>query len=105
MNENVYQAKLIKKLEKLFPGSLVMKNDPGYRQGIPDLTILYGKCWATLEVKATSSAPVRPNQEHFIQRLDAMSFAAFINPDNEEDVLSALQRTFESCGSTCVSKS
>jgi hypothetical protein len=89
MNENVYQAKLIKKIEKRFPGCLVMKNDPAHKQGIPDLTILFGKCWATLEVKPSASSPIRPNQEFYIQRLDSMSFAAFINPDNEEDVLNA----------------
>lgn len=105
MNENVYQGKLIKKIEEKFPGCVVMKNDPSHRQGIPDLTILHGKCWATLEVKASSRSAIRPNQEHYIKRLDEMSFAAFINPDNEEDVLDALQRAFESCGSSCVPKS
>ena len=105
MNENAYQAKLIKKLEERFPGSVVMKNDPSHRQGIPDLTILWGKCWATLEVKATAKSRVRPNQEFYIEKLDSMSFAAFINPDNEEDVLDALQRTFESCGGPCFPES
>jgi|JI9StandDraft_2_1071091.scaffolds.fasta_scaffold570321_1 hypothetical protein len=105
MNENVYQGKLIKRIENRFPGCLVMKNDSAHRQGIPDLTILHGKCWAALEVKADPSAPARPNQEHYIQRLDKLSFAAFINPDNEEDVLDALQRAFESCGGPRVSES
>jgi hypothetical protein len=92
MTENRYQAQLIRKLEKLFPGCVILKNDAQYRQGILDLTLLYGKRWASLEVKASPRAPLRPNQEYFVQQLDEMSFAAIIFPENEEEVLGALQQ-------------
>lgn len=95
--ENEYQGKLIKKLEKLFPGCFVMKNDPNYRQGTPDLTMLYGQRWVVLEVKrdeAELRKPV-PNQEHYVNRLNEMGFAAFIYPSNEQEVLDAIQRSFE----------
>lgn len=105
MTENQYQAKLIKKLEQTFPGCLVLKNDTGLRQGILDLTVLYEDRWASLEVKASSKAPHQPNQEHYVHKLDEMSFAAFIYPENEEEVLSALQQAFESPGRTCVPQS
>jgi hypothetical protein len=49
--ENKYQAKLIKKLKRLFPGCVVLKNDSAYIQGMLDLTVLYRDRWATLEVK------------------------------------------------------
>ena len=43
MTEPEYQAKLIKKLKKIFPGCIVQKEDSGYLQGIPDLLILYNQ--------------------------------------------------------------
>jgi len=75
----------------MFPDGEVLKNDAGYRQGILDLTILNGPFWAMLEVKASEDAPMRPNQEYYIQKLSAMSFAAVIHPENEKEVLAALQ--------------
>jgi len=94
MRENEYQAYLIKKLKALFPGCVVLKNDSSYIQGIPDLLILHNEHWAMLEVKATSRSRAQPNQEYYIDLLDTMSFASFICPENEEDVLYDLQQAF-----------
>lgn len=98
MTENQYQAKLIKKLYRKFPGCVVLKNDSGYQQGILDLTLLWGPRWASLEVKASEDASIQPNQEFFVRKLDDMSFAAFIYPENETEVLSALQQAFAASG-------
>lgn len=103
MLERDYQADLIKKLRRLFPGCQVLKNDPDYQQGIPDLLVLYRDKWAALEVKVDGSAPNRPNQEYYIREMDDMSFAAFIYPGNEEEVLDALQQTFRPRRTTRVS--
>lgn len=92
--ERDYQASLIKKLEKMFPGCIILKNDTQYQQGIPDLTIFYGPHWAVLEVKAYEGAPKQPNQRWFIETLNEMYFADFIYPENEEDVLNDLQQAF-----------
>lgn len=94
MTENRYQAQLIKKLGRMLPGCVVMKNDPLYQQGFPDLTIFWGPYWATLEVKAYEGAPEQPNQPWWVETLNEMSFSAFIYPENEEEVLSALQSAF-----------
>jgi len=102
--ENVYQRGLIRRLECAFPGCIVIKNDPNYMQGIPDLLILWQDMWAALEVKAYRQAPLQPNQEDYVLLMDSMSFAAFIYPENEGDVLDALQRAFESSGTTRVSQ-
>jgi hypothetical protein len=96
--ESVYQGKLIKKLQVLFPGCVVLKNDPGYLQGVPDLIVLYRDRWAMLEAKANEKSPCRPNQPYYVEKLNEMSFAAFIYPSNEEEVLRALQRSFETRG-------
>lgn len=96
MLESEYQAKLIKRLQKMFPGCLVIKNDPNYLQGIPDLTIYYGPKWALLEVKASEKSKERPNQRYYIEKWAEMTFASFIYPENEEEVLYALQQAFGS---------
>jgi hypothetical protein len=105
MTENKYQSQLIKKLEKMFPGCLILKNDSGYRQGMLDLIILWGPYWASLEVKPSESADVQPNQEYYVNQLDEMSFAAFIYPENEKEVLNALQQAFEPPRRTRISQS
>ena len=92
--ERDFQSGLIKELERLFPGCLVMKLDANYIQGIPDLLILYGNRWAALECKRSAKATRRPNQEHYISRLDEMSFSRFVYPENREEVLHELQQAF-----------
>lgn len=94
--ESAYQALLVKRLESLFNGCVIMKNDPNYRQGFPDLLILFNDRWAVLEVKAAENAPFQPNQEWYIDKLRAMSFAAVIYPENEREVLTALKEFFGS---------
>lgn len=93
---NGYQYQLRKKLETRFPGCTILKNDPSVNfQGVPDLIVLYNDKWAMLEVKRSADAPRQPNQEHYINKFGEMSFAAFIHPGNEEEVLSDLQSAFE----------
>ncbi len=104
MSEGTYQRYLIKELKALFPGCLVVKNDPGYLQGIPDLLILHGDKWAMLEVKASKDSPVQVNQSYYVELLDRMSFTAFIYPENEEEVLDALQYAFGARRTTRVPK-
>ena len=105
MTEKQYQAQLIKKLRVMFPGIEVLKQDPSYQQGILDLILLYRDRWASLEVKISADANVQPNQKHFVDKLNEMSFASFIYPEIEEEVLSALQQAFEPPRRTRVSKS
>ena len=94
MVESKFQAGLIKTLKKIFPGCIVMKTDPTYMQGVPDLLILYGDKWAALECKKSANAKKQPNQEHYVNRMDEMSFSRFINPENKEEVLDELQQAF-----------
>ena len=89
--ENKFQAELIRDLKSRFPGCMVLKNDPDYIQGIPDLTILYGKRWATLECKRSESATHRPNQEYYVDKMNSMSYSRFIFPENKEAILDELQ--------------
>lgn len=94
--ESDFQSNLIKELEKLFVGCIVMKLDSSYIQGIPDLLILYKNKWATLECKRNAGAHRQPNQEYYVNKLNKMSYSSFIYPENKEDVLNELQRAFKS---------
>lgn len=92
--ENSFQSKLIKKLGLIFPGCLVLKNDANYIQGIPDLTLFYKDHWAFLECKRHNESAKQNNQNYYIQYANNNSFGAFINQDNEEEVLHELQQAF-----------
>lgn len=92
--ESKFQKSLIDELRSIFPGSIILKNDPNYIQGIPDLTIFYQDRWATLEVKPNEKASHQPNQDYYVEVMDKMSFSAFIYPENKEAVLDGLQQAF-----------
>ena len=94
MKENKFQSKLIKELKIEFPGCMVLKNDANYIQGIPDLLILYKNHWAALECKKHKNAEHQPNQDYYISKMNGMSFARFIYPENKEEILDELQRSF-----------
>lgn len=94
MVESKFQASLIKKIKDRFKDCIILKNDPEYLQGIPDLLILYKNKWAALECKKSGKASKRPNQEYYVNKMDGMSFASFISPENEEEVLNDLQQAF-----------
>lgn len=94
--ESKFQAKLIKELYGLFRGCIVLKNDPNYTQGVPDLIILYKDRWAALEVKKEYSSHRQVNQEWFIKTMNKMSYASFISPETKEEVLDELQRSLKS---------
>lgn len=95
MLESAYKRRLAKKLERMFPGCMILKNDASYQQGIPDWIVLYRNYWAMLEVKISGNAAVQSNQDYYVDLLNGMSFAAFIHPGNEEEILSGLQQLFE----------
>jgi hypothetical protein len=61
-----------------------------------DNTIFYGPKWAMLEAKASEKSKERPNQAHYVAQMGMMSFAAFIYPENEEEVLNALSKALRS---------
>ena len=95
MKESKFQKNKKKELKQMFPGCIVTKMDSGDIQGIPDLLILYKNKWATLENKRSANASKRPNQEYYVNKMNEMSFSRFIYPENKEEVLNDLRKTFE----------
>lgn len=94
MRENKFQSKLIREIKDRFPGCIVMKNDCSYIQGIPDLLVLHGPHWAALEVKRNANASRRPNQDFYVKKMDDMSYASYVYPENKDDVIEDLTSIF-----------
>ena len=105
MKESKFQSRLIKKLKIIFPGCIIMKTDPSYMQGLPDLLILFGDKWAALECKRSKNAHHQPNQDYYVKLMNQMSFASFISPENEQEVLDEIQRALQPKRQARISKS
>jgi hypothetical protein len=95
MLENKFKTKLIREIKNRFPGSFVFHLDPTELQGAPDLLVLYKDKWAALEGKKNSTASIRPNQKYYVDLFNHMSFARIIFPENAEEVLDDMERSFE----------
>ena len=94
--ERRFQKELIDEIRERYPGCVIIKNDPNYIQGFPDLTILYKNKWIALEVKRDKNSRHQPNQDFYINKLNDMSYASFAYPENKEVVLREIQHAFNS---------
>ena len=92
--ESKFQKELIDEIKERYPGCVVLKNDSGYIQGIPDWTILYKDKWAVLEAKREEKATHQPNQDYYVDKLNDMSYSSFIYPENKDVVLNQLSKVF-----------
>jgi hypothetical protein len=102
--ESTFQRNLIRELRILFPEAIVLKNDPNYLQGFPDITLLFETgMWAVLETKRSQFADRQANQPYYINRLCRASFAAFIYPENKEEIIDELRKAHRSYRVSCVS--
>ena len=93
--ESRFQKEVIDEIKDAYPGCVVLKNDAGYIQGFPDWTILYEEKWAVLEMKRKRGAQKQPNQEHYVDKLNNMSFSRFVYPENKDEVLDDLRKLFK----------
>lgn len=92
--ETPFQADVVLKIRKMFPGCIITRGNSASLQGIPDVFIVYGDRWAMLEFKRSPNEVHQPNQDWYVDMLNKWSFAAFIFPENEEEVLRELQHAF-----------
>jgi hypothetical protein len=87
MLESDFQLSVTKELTRLLPGCMIIKGNSSRQPGIPDWLILYNDRWAALEVKKSSSERPRPNQPYYVDKMNSMSYAAFIYPENREEII------------------
>ena len=104
LKERNFQADLIIELRDLYPEAIVLKNDPNYLQAFPDILILFEDKWAALETKRSEHARRQPNQEYYVEKLNDMSYASFVCPENKERVLDELQQALRSRRPTRLSR-
>ena len=93
--ESDFQKDLMDEIKRLYPGCVIMKNDPNYIQGIPDWTILYKDKWVALEAKKEKGAEKQPNQDYYVDKLNFMSYSNFVYPENKDKVLRDIEKIFK----------
>lgn len=91
-SEAKFQADLKKKIKNRFVGCYIHKTDCNDIQGIPDLMVSFKGYVFYLEVKRSSTAAHRPNQDYHVNRINELGgFARFIFPENEEQILNEME--------------
>lgn len=105
MLESKFKKDFLKEVDDIFPSCVILKNDPTFMPGVPDTIILWNDRWAMLEFKNAKGAAKQPNQSYYVELLNAMSFAAFVYPENRNEVLDALQESFGAGREACISVS
>lgn len=96
MKESEYQLYLSKEIIRILPGrelvdTFVFINDPQTTQGIHDLLVIHRGRFALLEVKLSEKSKKQPNQQWYVDNWAQWTFSSFIYPENQLEVLLALQ--------------
>jgi len=100
--ESKFKRDVREEIEALFPGCIIIKGNSSEVQGIPDMLVIWHERYAFLEFKRSANEIHQPNQDWYVGLLDEWSFAAFIYPENKEEILDALQLSFSSRRKTRV---
>lgn len=93
--ESKFKGELYKEIRERLPGSEVIPNDAGYIQGFPDATVLFpnGR-YFLLEGKKEEKSKRQPNQDYYVNESPLRDNAAFVSPENKEEVLTELERRY-----------
>ena len=92
--ESDFEPEFIKELDRRMPGGMFIKGNSAMRQGFPDRMFLLEDHWAAFEIKRDPTAKKQPNQEHYVEQLNDMSYAAFVTPENYLEVIDEVQAAF-----------
>lgn len=98
--EGNFKKNLIAKIKREFPGCIVKKLEADYDNGVPDILILHGDKWATLEAKkdkkeVTKERKNKLAQDYYVEKMNKMSYSSYVYPENEKEVLNELKVHFQ----------
>lgn len=91
--ESKFQKEFTDALEEKFPGCLIIKGNSSYRQGLPDWLMLHQDNWAAFEIKRNKNAKRSDSQSYYVNKMNDMSYASFVDPENYREVISEVQQT------------
>ena len=92
--EKKFEAGFIDRLEEEFPGCMIIKGNSSLRQGVPDRLLLHEEHWAFLEFKREENSDRQENQDFYIEKFNGMSYAAFVDPENADEVIREIHTAF-----------
>lgn len=101
--EKKFKNDFLSDIQEQYPDCMIMPMN--HVQGIPDTLILYKNKWAALEFKKFSRAKRQPNQPYYVQLMDDMSFSRFVYPENRQEVMNDIQKSFRTARSARISRS
>lgn len=94
VSESAFKKKVKNKIQNKFNNIEIFELDSSRKRSIPDMLIVGRDCWAALEFKRSNKAHLQPNQAERISNLSKIGYAAFIFPENEEDIFHDLEKLF-----------
>jgi Holliday junction resolvase len=80
------QSKIIKYLRSKGAIPLKYQQNATTRASIPDILFLKEGFWGAIEVKRSKTAKYRPGQKEMVAKMDAMSWARVVYPENWSEV-------------------
>ena len=97
MLEASFKKQFLKKIEERLPYLDLDFIEPSTRKrSLPDIFVIGPICWAALEFKRSQDSNHQPNQDYHVERFNEKGYATFVYPENEGEVLDALERLFTS---------
>ncbi len=95
MLESGFKKKFLAKIEKrLSYLDLDFIQTDTRKRSLPDIFVIGPIYWAALEFKRNEDSSHQPNQDWHIDRFNEKGYATFVSPENEGEVLDALERLF-----------
>ena len=91
MKEADFQKTIVRWLRS--KGCLVLKyqQNATTRAGIPDIIFLKEGFWGAIEVKKSKTAKYRPGQKEMVAKMNEMSWAKVVFPENWADTRKELE--------------
>ena len=89
--EKDFQSKIIKYLRSKSCVVLKYQQNATTRAGIPDIIFLKEGFWGAIEVKQSKTAKYRPGQKEMVAKLNEMSWAKAVYPENWDETKKELE--------------